>query len=467
MRAVACPGCGVKLNVPDGKFGRFTCPKCGKALLIQPPQSAGSAPSSQGGFPTSHPVPSAPYDPLALPPTSPLESSSGFGNLPSLPAAGFGSTPGTYGTGGFPVRRSSAGSTTDLKNFVRRLAIGLAIVSVVMLIVGAFGLVSEPIALGACLLGIATTMTLLFSGRIWLVVMAWQESVGQGLLVLFVPYYWIVYVATRKGRTLRALALLIGSLVPMLVCLVMLAVFLPKYQPGAQFGGSSPSGVSRRDLAKIETQIRESYAKLPDPKVLRTVTFTTFSQVSGPVDPAKAEQVLAELPGYVRGSFRHDEPGRTIEIQYYGAEDMAPRYGLILAAKANIIMGFDATFRDGPSSPSSAPITTNVPTASPSSLTPPAPDVSSTLPSPATTELNQLRTVSFQTLGQGAINNATAEQQLASVPGYVAGSFRFDDQNQLVTLQYRGTEAAATQFGFALQRLSIMVRMKPMFSDES
>jgi hypothetical protein len=71
-------------------------------------------------------------------------------------------------------------------------------------------------------------------------------------------------------------------------------------------------------------------------------------------------------------------------------------------------------------------------------------------------------------MGQGAIDPSAAEQALTPVQGFVAGSFRFDLPEQLVTLQYRGTEAAAMQFASALQqRLRIMVRMKPMFAEES
>ena len=75
--------------------------------------------------------------------------------------------------------------------------------------------------------------------------------------------------------------------------------------------------------------------------------------------------------------------------------------------------------------------------------------------------------MSFQTLAQGAVDPAAAEQALAQTNGYVAGSCRFDEQNQLVSLQYRGTEPAATQFAIALQgKLQTMVRLKPIFAEE-
>ena len=80
---------------------------------------------------------------------------------------------------------------------------------------------------------------------------------------------------------------------------------------------------------------------------------------------------------------------------------------------------------------------------------------------------NELRTVSFQTLAQGDVGQATAEQKRLQVNGYVAGSFRFDQQKQLVALQYRGAESAAIQFGFALQqKLHMMVRLKPMLAEK-
>jgi hypothetical protein len=131
------------------------------------------------------------------------------------------------------------------------------------------------------------------------------------------------------------------------------------------------------------------------------------------------------------------------------------------------MMSFTPTFGDEAMLPKESSFAVNQPAvgSSTATATPPVPAIN--IAEAIATEANALRTVSFQTLAQGDVNQAAAEQALSQVNGYVPGSFRFDQQNQLVTLQYRGAEATATQFGFALQqKLQMMVRLKPMFAED-
>lgn len=372
MRVLACPGCGVKIKVPEGKSGRCNCPKCGNSLLIKAPGDAASTSAGQA-TPSAkqppQPTPTPQPDPLQLPPAQPLPNS--YAVQPSV---------SSYAAPGRPAKPGATKrpAATGLKDFLRPLGIGLGIMSAVLLLIGGLGLIAEPIALTACLIGVAATVGLIAGGRIWMLVMAFQESTTQGLLVLLVPYYWIAYGATRKGPALRPLALMFSSVVPILICLAMLAVFLPRYQGGMRMSVPGPrsSGLSRADLAKLEEQIRESRETSPDADVLRTVSFQSYSQIGGTVDLAKAEQVLAELPGYVPGSFRYDAPARIVAFQYRGAEDMAPRYGLYLAAKANVRMSFTPTFGDEATLPKESVDAANQPAVVPSTAAaPPVPAI--------------------------------------------------------------------------------------------
>jgi hypothetical protein len=355
-------------------------------------------------------------------------------------------------------------ASDPLKEFLTRLGIGIGILSAVLLLIGAVGIISEPIALTACFLGIATALGLIAGGKIWLIVIAFQESAVQGLLVLLVPYYWIIYPATRKGKALLPLALIISALAPVLICLAMIPLFFPHFQDGPRFNRRRP-GLSGAEIAKIEAQIREAQATSPDAQVRRTVSFPTFEQLHGPIDPARAEQVLAELPGYVPGSFRFNAPQRIVAFQYLGPKEIASRYGLVLAARTKMFIGLQPTFSDGPLPPAENAVAANQPARDPFQVAPPPIPVVAP-PAPIVDGTNELRTVSFQTLGQGDVNPTAAEQALAPITGYVAGSFRFDAQNQQATLQYRGTEPAAMQFGTALQqKLGMMVRLRPTFTN--
>jgi hypothetical protein len=44
----------------------------------------------------------------------------------------------------------------------------------------------------------------MFGGSIWLLVIAFQDSVGQGLLCLFIPFYSLIYVITHWDETKTA-----------------------------------------------------------------------------------------------------------------------------------------------------------------------------------------------------------------------------------------------------------------------
>lgn len=470
MGVLACPACSVKLKIPEGKSGRFNCPKCGKSLSIPAPRGAAApAPGRPigGGAspPSARPAQTEPHQLLS---TDLLSAHSPLDSLPprplEMPTAGLMST----SIPAWSKQPTAQRTASPLKTFLMRLGIGIGILSGVLLVLGAVGTISEPIALGTCFIGILAAVALVVGGRLWLIVMAFQESVVQGLLVLLVPYYWIVYPAIRKGRALQPLALIISALAPVLVCLAMLTLFFPHYQDGMSFDRPLHPGLSGAQVATIEAQIRESQTTSPNAQVLRTVSFPTFEQIGGPIDPARAEQVLAELPGYVRGSFRFNAPQRVVAFQYRGDEDLASRFGLVLAAKAKIFIGLQPTFRDGSLPPAVNALAANPPAGDPfqALATPPVPVVDTA--AAVISESTELKTVSFQTLGQGNVNPAAAEQALTPLAGYVPGSFRFDLQNQQATLQYHGTEAAALQFGSALQqKLGMMVRLRPMFVDGS
>jgi hypothetical protein len=370
-------------------------------------------------------------------------------------------TGGPLGMAGKAKKRAGSASSSELKQFLKRLGVGLGILSVVLFLLGGLGLIAEPIALTACFVGLGAAIGMIVGGKVWLLVIAFKESPAQGLLVFLVPYYWLFFLFTRKGRALHALALIVAALVPALICGAMLTVFLPRYQSGGSFSSSRRSGLSRSQLATVEERIRASRESSPDADVLRNVSFPTFSQI-GRLDDAKAEQVLAELPGYVPGSFLYDARGRKLSFQYRGAKEIARQYGLVLASQAKVIMSFTPTFHDQPLQLTEAKSDAGA-AATETSQPPATPPVTPGAGADPPVE----RTVSFQTLGQSPVNQAAADQALSQVNGYVAGSFRFDQQNQLVTLRFRGSDAAATQLGFALQRkLQMTVRLKPIFAAE-
>lgn len=353
MKVVTCPGCSVRIKVADGKHGRFACPKCGQTLLIKPPAGASGSPA-----PAQRPAsaPQQPADPLSNPLSDPLAVPN-VPTQPALPNVGAFPRMQTTGIGGLPnrptatARRGQATSGLPLKGFLIRLAIVHAIIAGVMLLMTLVGLLSEPLAMGASVVAIICTLGLLFTGRIWMIVIAFQETAVQGLLVLLVPYYWLIYMVTRKGRAIQAFSVLASTLIPALLALAMVAVFMARYEGGSPRARSSPFlSPSRRAVTeKRIADMKITAPVLPPPvvttpaePVLQTVSFPIFSQ--GSVDLPKADQALNAVAGYVAGSVRADAQQGTITLQYYGSEVMATQYGLALSSSAGIMVRVKPTF---------------------------------------------------------------------------------------------------------------------------
>ena len=267
----------------------------------------------------------------------PRISTAGVGGLPNQPSA--------------TARRGQATSGLPLKGFLIRLAIIHAIIAGVMLLMTLVGLFSEPLAMGASVVAIICMLVLMFTGRIWIIVIAFHETAVQGLLVLLVPYYWLIYMITRKGRTIQAFSVLISTLIPALLGLGMMAVFMTRYEGGSPRARSSPflSQSRRAETEKRIADMKITAPVLPPPvvatpaePVLQTVSFPILSQ--GPVELAKAEQALNAVPGYVAGSVRADAQQGTITLQYHGSEVTATQYGLALSSRAGIMVRVKPTF---------------------------------------------------------------------------------------------------------------------------
>ena len=279
MKVISCPGCSVRIKVADGKHGRFACPKCGQTLLIKPPPGS-PAPAQRPALAPQTPADPL-FDPLAMPniPTKsalpnveafPRISTAGVGGLPNQPSA--------------TARRGPATSGLPLKGFLIRLAIIHAIIAGVMLLMTLVGLFSEPLAMGASVVAIVCTLGLLFTGRIWMIVIAFQETAVQGLLVLLVPYYWLIYMITRKGRTIQAFSVLVSTLIPALLGLGMVAVFMTRYEGGSPRARSSPF-LSQSRRAETEKRIADMKITAPvlPPPVVATPAEPVLQTVSFPI----------------------------------------------------------------------------------------------------------------------------------------------------------------------------------------
>ena len=349
MRVAVCPGCSVRIKIPEGKSGRIACPKCGKVLQLKAAKSSstaspGTSPKKQSPRPTV-PAP-ATVDPLANP----------FSELDGL-SAGELQQPATNWQAAAPYKapRSMAkprrgGIPDDYKRFVVRLSISVAAAAGLILLLTPFAFVSTNMALIPVVAAMLIAVGLIATGRIWFIVIGFQETILQGLLVLLVPYYWLYFLATRRGACLNAVTVIFASLVPAVMGLILISVFGP--DQGRSGSSNRSMQLSRSQKANLNQKIQSAQQSSPAAQTLQTPTFEIFSSSLMKPDAAEsAERALATLPGYVAGSFRMSSDKRSVSFQYRGDRSVAPQYAMLLPGEAGIMLRLTPTFAEAESAP--------------------------------------------------------------------------------------------------------------------
>src|SRR5688500_18780394 len=170
MQVFACPACSVKLKIPEGKSGRFNCPKCGKLLSIPAPREAASPAFGRtmaGGSAPPLPAHPAETQPHQLLPTDLLTALPAPDSLAMRPMQEHKAAPIAAAAPAWATHPAQQKTATPLKDFLTRLGIGIGILSGLLLVIGAVGIISEPIALIACFIGILAAIGLIAGGRIW------------------------------------------------------------------------------------------------------------------------------------------------------------------------------------------------------------------------------------------------------------------------------------------------------------
>ncbi len=146
-----------------------------------------------------------------------------------------------FGSGSGIAKRTS----TDIKAFAKKLAIIVGIIAVAILISLPLTYVSNSLlCLIPILLVILGCLGLAFWARIWFIVLGFSQSQSQGLMVLFVPYYWLFFLSKNKQKCIKPLLVFGASLVPGLLGVMVTTFFKP------DFVGAS----SRTDLRLTSAQ---------------------------------------------------------------------------------------------------------------------------------------------------------------------------------------------------------------------
>ncbi len=85
-------------------------------------------------------------------------------------------------------QEANASLDPELKPFLKWLGLGVGTACLLIVAGGAIGWFSEPIGMIAVVIGIVAMIGLAFAGRIWFIVIAFQESVGLGIAVIVVVH---------------------------------------------------------------------------------------------------------------------------------------------------------------------------------------------------------------------------------------------------------------------------------------
>lgn len=365
MPVIICPGCGTRLKVDPQPAGKFACPKCQKVMRLastssnEPSQSnvnattkapLSSLPNEQTSRPSQRPkvnplngnppttnssnaVDPFSTDGMGLPPIDGGYAASGNLQYPSAGSS-------TYLAGSSSVSRSRQ---TDVKAFANKLAIFAGIIALAIIVSLPLTYVKNSfLCLIPILLVILALLGFVFWARIWFIALGFAQSSTQGLMVLFVPYYWLFFLSKNKQQCIKPLLVFGASLVPGLLGVMVITFFKP------DFAGSS----SRADLrltSAQQAQARQILLKATSnakPGELLTVQFPIFTMMK-PDPSILGELALLQLPGYVQGSFKISPDQKNLTFQYRGSDrTVALHYAMALPGDAGIMVGFEPSFID-------------------------------------------------------------------------------------------------------------------------
>jgi hypothetical protein len=311
---ITCPSCNSRYQTAAAAGRQLPCPRCG-AVLVVPAQAT---------------VPSDLLDSL--------ESSDVSTASPAALGAGLGQQ-GLRASNLAKQRRprAKAGLSVDpqLKPFLKRLGLGVGIICSLIVLTGTVGWFSEPIGMGAVILGIVAMVGLALAGRIWFVVIAFQESVGLGVALIFVPLLWLYLLAKRIGRSQLAFALLVSSLMPALVTLGVTGLLATRHSTAGR------SAARATNLAKKADQFAETIhqyeSKNPPTDEPREAIYSYAIKIDDPSKfVAEGDRLLSQFAGYVKGSLTVDQEQRTISFQHRGTNELESRYRVYLSSKTSV-----------------------------------------------------------------------------------------------------------------------------------
>jgi hypothetical protein len=225
----------------------------------------------------------------------------------------------------------------ELKPFLKHLELGVGILCVLITAIAIGGLFSEPIAMVATIIGVLAMVGLALAGRVWFVVIAFQESVILGVATIFVPLLWAYCLAKRIGRSQLAFALMVSALIPGVVTLCSVMIFTARHSPAGR--SAARAAIYAKSADNMVKVIHEYESKNPSTGKPREVAYTCAIRIK---DPARfisvGERGLSQFDGYVQGSLIVHEEGRRITFRYRGTDELRRRYRLYLSFETNVII---------------------------------------------------------------------------------------------------------------------------------
>lgn len=299
---VRCPGCGVTVKIPSSTAQAYRCPKC-TTVLTSATQSGPAAPTP---------------------------------NSRVRPDSNFGANTGFRGSSSARTAPRNQAEILLPQPFLKRLAIVLAVLSGIIVVLGLIGLKFEIAAMASAAAGVVAAMALAVVGQFWITSAAFRESVGQGLMVLFVPLYQSYYAATRKGPSWKGLLLIVSALAPVSLSLLVLLMLAPTYSAE----GRATARLEQRQSSaeRMKTLILNVEASADRDAPARTAVYKCLGNPSRIPSRERVNQALGEFDSYVAGSAEVDRTERTITFRYRGPQKLENMLRLYLGPQVEIFL---------------------------------------------------------------------------------------------------------------------------------
>lgn len=330
---VKCPGCASRIRIPEGAAGRaLRCSRCQQVFRV---------PAAGGGNTVAAAERSDFSGPISRDATASSQVEQAVLRRPEMRSKEFVAMKPALGSGGLFQRyleeaERKRALNPSMRPFLRQLSVGLIVLSVLMAITFAIGLLFEPVAMAAVGIALAAMLGMLIAARVWLCIVTFREGSAIGWLCTLIPVFEVLYVNARRGPTLKPAVLFAAAWLPLLLGLGMLLIYRPLYSgSGRTASHAARSAAQVNNLEKLIHETERRVAANPADNDGRLEAQVVTLRVLNPHQAdhstaEKADTALRQFNHYIPGSFSLSEDHQLATFSHRGDLVLAHQYQLLV-----------------------------------------------------------------------------------------------------------------------------------------